>query len=311
MGSSGVWEIFVPDLGEGELYKFEIKTQDGALRIKTDPYARQLEVPPETASIVAETRHEWSDSEWMTARAKRDPQREPMSVYELHMGSWRRVPEQGNRSLSYREIAEPLVRHVSSLGFTHIELMPLAEHPFYGSWGYQVSGYYAPTGRYGSPDDLRWFVDYCHQHGVGVILEWVPAHFPKDDLALRRFDGTALYEHDDPRRGEHPDWGTLIFNYGRAEVRNFLMANALYWLKEFHIDALRVDAVASMLYLDYSRKEGEWVPNQYGGRENIEAIDFLKAVNHIITEEVPGAFTVAEESTAWGGVTVGQYSQPM
>ncbi len=303
LGGSGVWELFVPGVSEGQKYKLEIKTQDGALRIKTDPYARRLEVPPDTASIVAASRHEWGDAEWMERRSQVDPCRQPLSAYEVHMGSWRRVPEEGNRSLSYREIAEQLVAHVKKLGFTHVELMPLAEHPFYGSWGYQVSGYFAPTARYGSPDDLRWFVDYCHQHGVGVILDWVPAHFPKDDFALRRFDGTALYEHEDPRRGEHPDWGTLIFNFGRPEVRNFLMANALYWLQEFHIDALRVDAVASMLYLDYSRKAGEWVPNQYGGRENIEAIEFLKAVNHIITEEVPGAFTVAEESTAWGGVT--------
>jgi 1,4-alpha-glucan branching enzyme len=236
-------------------------------------------------------------------RAAADPTRQPISIYELHLGSWVRVPEDGYRSLSYREIAPRLVEYAKALGFTHVELMPVAEHAFYASWGYQVTGYFAPTSRYGSPDDLRYFVDYCHQHDIGVIVDWVPAHFPKDDFSLRRFDGTALYEHADERMGEHPDWGTLIFNYGRVEVRNFLIANALYWLEEFHIDALRVDAVASMLYLDYSRKEGEWLPNPYGGRENIDAIEFLRMVNTIIREEVPGAFTIAEESTAWGGIT--------
>jgi 1,4-alpha-glucan branching enzyme len=239
----------------------------------------------------------------MEERARRDAAREPMAIYELHMGSWARVPEEGGRSLTYREIAPRLVEHVKRLGFTHVELLPIMEHPFAGSWGYQVTGYYAPPARYGTPDDFRFFVDYCHQAGIGVILDWVPAHFPKDDFALRRFDGTALFEHEDPRLGEHPDWGTLIFNYGRAEVRNFLLANALYWLLEFHVDGLRVDAVASMLYLDYSRKAGEWLRNRYGGRENLEAMDFLRMMNEQTHQEAPGCITVAEESTAWPGVT--------
>jgi 1,4-alpha-glucan branching enzyme len=303
LGSSGIWELFVPGLEAGALYKYEIKTEQGALRVKTDPMAAWMQMPPETASRVGGSTFEWSDQAYLAARAERDMLRAPVSIYEVHLGSWARVPDEGFRSLSYREIAPRLVEHVKRLGFTHIELMPLAEHAFYGSWGYQVTGYYAPTCRYGSPDDLRYFVDYCHAHDVGVIMDWVPAHFPKDDFALRRFDGTALYEHEDPRRGEHPDWGTLIFNFGRPEVKNYLVANALYWLKEFHIDGLRVDAVASMLYLDYSRKAGEWLPNPYGGRENLDAIDFLRAVNQTIAEEVPGAFTVAEESTSWPGVS--------
>jgi 1,4-alpha-glucan branching enzyme len=303
LGGSGVWELFVPDVRPGELYKYEIKTQMGDLRVKTDPFARRMECPPHTASIVYESHYQWGDGDWMRDRAGKDITREPVHIYELHLGSWARVPEDGYRSMSYREIAPRLVDHVKKLGFTHVELMPLAEHAFYPSWGYQVTGYYAPTARYGDPDDLKYFVDYCHRHGVGVIVDWVPAHFPKDDFALRRFDGTALYEHEDTRRGEHPDWGTLIFNYGRREVRSFLIANAIYWLHEFHIDGLRVDAVASMLYLDYSRTEGQWVPNVYGGRENLDAIDFLRAMNVAVREEAPGAFTVAEESTAWGGIT--------
>ena len=303
LGSSGVFELFVPGVRIGELYKYELKTQEGALRVKTDPMAKAMELPPGTASCVTASSFEWGDAAYLEARAQKDITREPVNVYECHLGSWMRVQEEGNRSLDYREIAPRLVDHVKRLGFTHIEFLPLAEHAFFASWGYQVTGYYAPSGRYGNPDDLRYLVDYCHRHDVGVIMDWVPAHFPKDDFALRRFDGTALYEHDDPRRGEHPDWGTLIFNFGRPEVKNFLVANALYWLQEFHIDGLRVDAVASMLYLDYSRKEGEWMPNPYGGRENIEAIEFLRATNHIIGEEVPGAFTVAEESTSWPGVT--------
>jgi 1,4-alpha-glucan branching enzyme len=303
LGASGIWELFVPGVEEGALYKFEIKTQEGGLRFKADPMARRAELPPATASIVTRATHVWNDGRWMTERAKLDPTRRPMSVYEVHLGSWMRIPEEGNRSLSYREAAPKLVEYCKRLGFTHLELMPLAEHPFFGSWGYQVTSYFAPTGRHGSPDDLRWFVDYCHQNGIGVIVDWVPAHFPKDDFALRRFDGTALYEHEDPRRGEHPDWGTLIFNFGRAEVKNFLLASALYWLNELHIDGLRVDAVASMLYLDYSRPHDQWLPNQHGGRENVDAIEFIKATNHIIKEEVPGAFTVAEESTSWAGVT--------
>ena len=303
LGQSGVFELFIPGLGEGSLYKYEIKTRDGLLRLKTDPLAQLLEAPPNTASRVTASKFRWSDAEWMASRARRDITREPVAIYEVHLGSWARVPEEGDRVLTYREIAPRLVDHVKQLGFTHVEFLPLAEHAFYASWGYQVTGYFAPTVRYGSPDDLRFLVDYCHRNGIGVIVDWVPAHFPRDDFALRLFDGTALYEHADPRQGEHPDWGTLIFNYGRAEVRNFLVANALYWLSEFHIDGLRVDAVASMLYLDYSRQEGEWLPNPYGGRENIDAIDFLREANSVIREELPGAFTIAEESTAWGGVT--------
>ena len=303
LGSSGVYELFVPGVMPGALYKFEIKTQEGVLRLKSHPMAQAMEAPPQTASRVASSDYRWNDQQWMNARARADITRAPMAIYEVHLGSWARVPEDSNRSLSYREIAPRLVEHVKRLGFTHVEFLPLAEHAFYASWGYQVTGYYAPTSRYGEPDDLRFLVDYCHQHGIGVIVDWVPAHFPRDDFALRRFDGSALYEHEDPRQGEHPDWGTLIFNYGRAEVRNFLIANALYWLRDFHIDALRVDAVASMLYLDYSRSEGQWIPNPYGGRENIDAIHFLRECNSVIGEEVPGAFTIAEESTAWGGVT--------
>src|SRR5690606_24031265 len=245
----------------------------------------------------------WGDAEWMGKRRHRNPHREPMSVYELHAGSWARVPEEGNRSLTYRELAPMLAEHVRSLGFTHVELLPVMEHPFGGSWGYQVSGYYAPSSRYGLPDDFRYLVDTLHQAGLGVILDWVPAHFPKDDWALRRFDGSALYEHEDPRLGEHPDWGTLIFNFGRNEVRNFLIANALYWMHEFHVDGLRVDAVASMLYLDYSRNPGEWLRNRYGGRENLEAIEFIRALNEAVQADAPGCIMVAEESTAWPGVT--------
>jgi 1,4-alpha-glucan branching enzyme len=303
LGSSGVWELFVPGIGPGALYKYEVRTQEGALRTKCDPLGREMEHPPATATRITEPRHVWADGAWMQARVGKDHVREPISVYEVHLGSFLRVPEEGNRWLTYRELAPRLVAHVKKLGFTHVELMPVAEHAYYPSWGYQVTGYFAPTARYGTPDDFRYFVDYLHQQGIGVIVDWVPAHFPKDDFSLRRFDGTALYEHDDVRRGEHPDWGTLIFNFGRNEVRNFLIANALYWLEEFHVDALRVDAVASMLYLDYSRKEGEWMPNPYGGRENVEAIEFLRAVNSAIRDEIPGAFTIAEESTAWGGVT--------
>ncbi len=302
LGSSGIFELFVPELGPGELYKFEIKTREGALRLKADPFGAWMETPPATASRIFASRYAFGDEAWM-AKRPRDLAREPLSIYEVHLGSWARVPEEGDRSLGYREIAPRLAAHVKRLGFTHVELLPLAEHAFYGSWGYQVTGFYAPTARYGTPDDLRFLVDTLHQAGLGVILDWVPAHFPKDDFALRRFDGTALYEHEDPRRGEHPDWGTLVFNFGRTEVRSFLIANALYWLREFHIDGLRVDAVASMLYLDYSRKAGEWLPNREGGRENLEALDFLREMNAAVAEEVPGAFTVAEESTAWPGVS--------
>ncbi|HEY2405698.1 MAG TPA: 1,4-alpha-glucan branching protein GlgB, partial [Polyangiaceae bacterium] len=303
LGPTGIWELFVPGIGAGTLYKYEIRTKEGSLRIKTDPFANEMEMPPSTASRVAKSMYVWRDDSWLKARATREIGREPVVIYEVHLGSWARVPEEDNRWLSYRELAVRLVEHVKRLGFTHVELMPIAEHAFYPSWGYQVTGYFAPTARYGTPDDFKYFVDYCHQNGIGVILDWVPAHFPKDDFSLRRFDGSALYEHEDVRRGEHPDWGTLIFNFGRREVQNFLLANALYWLQEFHVDGLRVDAVASMLYLDYSRKDGEWMPNPYGGRENIEAIEFLRRVNSVIHEEIPGAFTIAEESTAWGGVS--------
>jgi 1,4-alpha-glucan branching enzyme len=304
LGESGIWELFVPGVQANALYKYELRTREGELRLKTDPLAFKMQQAPDTASIVVpEGRYRWQDDAWMTARTQRQLAREPVHIYEVHLGSWMRVPEEGGRSLSYREIAPRLASYVKEVGFTHVELLPVMEHPFYGSWGYQVTGYFAPTSRYGSPDDFRFLVDTLHQAGIGVLLDWVPAHFPKDDYALRRFDGTALYEHEDPRLAEHPDWGTLIFNYGRREVRNYLVANALYWLHEFHVDGLRVDAVASMLYLDYSRKEGEWTPNRHGGRENLDAIDFLRETNAVVCEDAPGCVTIAEDSTAWPGVT--------
>jgi len=302
----GVWEIFIPDLADGEKYKFEVRTASGALLKKTDPFGVAFEVPPQSAAIVHESAHyEWHDDEWMDARTRDDGAwlERPMNVYEVHLGSWARVPEDGHRSLTYRELAARLVPYVKDLGFTHIELLPVMEHPFSGSWGYQVLGFFAPTSRFGSPEDFRFFVDTCHQAGIGVILDWVPGHFPKDAHGLAHFDGTALYEHADPRQGEHQDWGTLIFNYGRNEVRNFLLSNALFWLEQYHIDGLRVDAVASMLYLDYSRKPGGWIPNRYGGRENLEAIAFLQELNALTHGEHPGTLTAAEESTAWPGVT--------
>jgi 1,4-alpha-glucan branching enzyme len=281
-----------------------MRTREGLLRLKTDPFAAKMQQAPATASIVQGGEpYAWGDGEWMAERPRREPAREPMAIYEVHLGSWARDPAHPERLFTYREIAPRLADHVARLGFTHVELLPVGEHPFYGSWGYQVTGFYAPTSRYGSPDEFRFLVDTLHRRGIGVILDWVPAHFPKDDYALRRFDGTALYEHEDPRLGEHPDWGTLIFNYGRHEVRNFLLANALYWLDEFHVDGLRVDAVASMLYLDYSRAPGQWMRNRYGGRENLEALDFLRTVNEVVRTDYPGCFTVAEESTAWPGVT--------
>jgi 1,4-alpha-glucan branching enzyme len=307
LSSSGIWELFVPGIEEGATYKFEIRTQDGRLRIKADPLAFAAEVPPANASIVQRSRHEWSDEKWLERRAKSDALREPMSIYEVHLGSWRRNTLEDNRSLNYLELADELSAYVSDLGFTHVELMPIMEHPFAGSWGYQVTGYYAPTSRFGSPDDFRTFVDRMHANGIGVLLDWVPAHFPRDDWALALFDGTHLYEHADPRKGAHPDWGTLIFNLSRDEVKNFLLANGLYWLKEHHADGLRVDAVASMLYLDYSRKEGEWLPNEYGGRENLEAVEFLKRMNEIAYGREPGVTTAAEESTAWPGVSQPTY----
>ena len=303
IGSSGVFELFLPGVGIGALYKFDIVARDGAVRRKTDPFAFAMEVPPATASRVFSSRYQFGDEAWMEERLGRDYAHEPFLVYELHLGSWRRDPTDPTRLPRYREIARPLAEHVRRLGFTHVELMPLAEHAFYASWGYQVTGFYAPTARYGNPDDLRFFVDTLHAHGIGVLLDWVPAHFPDDAFALACFDGTALYEHEDPRLGRHPDWGTVIFNYGRNEVRNFLVANALYWIQEFHIDGLRIDAVASMLYLDYSRRSGEWLPNREGGRENLEAIEFLRDLDAAVRECAPGAATIAEESTAWSGVT--------
>jgi 1,4-alpha-glucan branching enzyme len=296
LGVSGIWELFIPDVGDGTMYKYEVCGADGVWRDKADPLAMHTQVPPERASIVFTARHEWGDAEWMNARAGSNVHDHPMSTYEVHLGSWR----QGR---SYRDLADDLVGYVSYLGFTHVELLPVMEHPFGGSWGYQVSSYFAPTSRFGNPDDLRYLIDRLHQAGIGVILDWVPAHFPKDDWALARFDGTPLYEHSDPARGEHPEWGTYIFDFGRSEVRNFLVANALYWLDEFHLDGLRVDAVASMLYLDYSREPGEWTPNIHGGRENLEAVSFLQEVNATCYKRFPGVVTIAEESTSWPGVT--------
>ncbi|MDH3251817.1 MAG: 1,4-alpha-glucan branching protein GlgB [Ignavibacteria bacterium] len=302
LGTSGVWEIFIPGLPEGALYKFQVKTQQGFILDKTDPYGFEMEVRPRTASRVNLLGNfAWHDQEWIERRRSVDPLALPMSVYEVHPGSWQRNDD--GSWLSYRELAHRLVEYVQHAGFTHIELMPVMEHPFDASWGYQVTGYFAPTARFGSPQDFMYFVDHCHQHDIGVILDWVPAHFPKDNHALADFDGTHLYEHADPRKGEHQDWGTLIFNYGRNEVRNFLLSNALFWMDKYHIDGIRIDAVASMLYLDYSRKGGEWVPNQYGGRENIEAVEFLKHMNRVVHDYYPGVLTIAEESTAWPGVT--------
>ncbi|OOZ42155.1 1,4-alpha-glucan branching enzyme [Solemya pervernicosa gill symbiont] len=302
-GGSGIWELFIPDLQPGINYKFEICNRDsGEILLKSDPYGQQFEMRPETASIVRDYEsYGWGDESWIETRAKREWQHEPMSTYEVHLSSWQ-LDDEGN-FLNYRELAHRLVDYVEQTGFTHIELLPITEHPFDGSWGYQTIGYYAPTSRFGTPDDFRYFVDYCHQHGIGVLLDWAPGHFPKDAHGLANFDGTALYEHEDPRLGEHRDWGTLIFNYGRNEVKNFLIASAVYWLEEFHIDGLRVDAVASMLYLDYSREEGDWLPNRYGGNENLEAIDFLRELNEVTHGEHPGTLMIAEESTSWPQVT--------
>ncbi|WP_329405179.1 1,4-alpha-glucan branching protein GlgB [Nocardia vinacea] len=298
LGSSGVWEVFVPGVGVGTKYKFRVHGADGRTVDHADPLAFATELPPATASVVTESNYVWSDGDWVSTRERTDPTRAPMSVYEVHLGSWR-------PGLGYRELADQLADYVRAAGFTHIELLPIAEHPFGGSWGYQVTSYYAPTARFGSPDDFRAFVDRMHAAGIGVLLDWVPAHFPRDEWALARFDGTALYEHADPRRGEQLDWGTYIFDFGRNEVRNFLVANARYWIEEFHIDGLRVDAVASMLYLDYSRAEGEWEPNVHGGRENLEAVDFLQDLNETVHRHHPGVVTIAEESTTWPGVTRG------
>jgi 1,4-alpha-glucan branching enzyme len=303
---NGIWEIFMPDLPIGERYKFEIRsTRGGAVLQKTDPYGVFFERPPASASIVWDlTTHEWRDEAWMASRAARDHwMHEPMAIYELHLGSWRRVPERDDAPLTYLELADQLIPYVKAMGFTHIELLPVMEHPFSGSWGYQVVGFFAPTSRFGPPEDFKAFVDACHRHDIGVILDWVPGHFPKDAHGLAQFDGTALYEHEDPRQGEHQDWGTLIFNYGRREVRNFLLSNARFWLDEYHVDGLRVDAVASMLYLDYSRRAGEWVPNRYGGRENLDVIDLIRQMNVQTHADYPGSITIAEESTSWPGVS--------
>jgi 1,4-alpha-glucan branching enzyme len=303
LGNSGIWELFIPDLNRGEKYKYEIRKSDGALILKSDPFAFATEIPPATASIVYQSNYIFLDGPWMEERAARNVLARPLSIYEVHVGSWRRVPEESNRPLSYRELARLLANYVSDMGFTHVQLMPVMEHPFSGSWGYQVSGYFAPTSRYGSPDDFRFLIDYLHGCGIGVILDWVPGHFPTDAFNLGRFDGTALYEHLDPRQGAHPEWGTYIFNYGRSEVRNFLLASALFWLSEYHADGLRVDGVASMLYLDYARREGEWIANAYGGRENLAAVDFLKMLNERVHARHPGILMIAEESTSWPAVS--------
>jgi len=302
-GASGVWELFIPGLPAGSLYKFEIRNRDsGELLLKTDPYGKQFELRPHTAAITrGPEQYQWQDAEWMAQRSGQDWLHSPCSIYEVHPGSWQRAEDGG--FLNYRELAHRLIIHLQETGFTHIELLPVTEHPLDASWGYQTTGYYAPTSRFGTPDDFRYFVDYCHQHGIGVLLDWVPAHFPRDEFALARFDGTALYEHADPRRGEHRDWGTLIYNFGRNEVRNFLLASALYWLEEYHIDGLRVDAVASMLYLDYSRDPHDWLPNIHGGNENLEAIAFLRELNTVTHSQQPGTVVIAEESTAWPQVT--------
>ena len=302
LGESGIWELFLPAAAEGDKYKFHVTQCDGRVVDKTDPYGVYAEVRPNNASVLYPLkRYKWKDRRWMTARRKYDFRTAPMNIYEVHLGSWKRA--EGDRFLTYTELAEQLIPYVKEMGYTHIEMLPVEEHPFDGSWGYQVTGYYAPGSRYGSPDEFKQFVDACHQNGISVILDWVPAHFPKDDFALARFDGTALYEHQDPRLGEHIQWGTYIFNYGRKEVANFLLANALYWMDIFHIDGLRVDAVASLLRLDFCKEEGQWLPNVYGGSENLEAIEFLKHMNSVIAEREPGALMIAEDSTAWPGVT--------
>ncbi|MEM9411186.1 MAG: 1,4-alpha-glucan branching protein GlgB [Planctomycetota bacterium] len=301
---SGVWEIFVPGIGAGQQYKYRITEESGHQIDKCDPYGFYAEVPPRTANVVVDlNQYQWNDDAWLSQRQSKDHFSSPMSIYEVHLGSWRH--QQGNQNgwLNYRDLAHQLVEYCQQMGFTHLELMPISEHPFTGSWGYQTVGYFSATSRYGTPEDLMYLVDHCHQNGIGVIIDWVPAHFPKDPHGLAKFDGSALYEHSDPRQGEHPDWDTLIFNYGRNEVQNFLISNAMFWFDKYHIDGLRVDAVASMLYLDYSREDGQWVPNQFGGRENLEAIDFMKKMNETVHEEFPGVLTIAEESTSWGGVS--------
>jgi len=301
-GGSGIWEIFIPGLRSGSLYKYEIRARAGHLVIKSDPYSAQYQLRPDTAGVVTSpSSYRWGDNTWMSARERADWQHRAMSIYEVHLGSWAQTAQAG--FLNYRDLARRLADYATDMGFTHVELLPITEHPLDASWGYQATGYFAPTSRYGTPDDFRYFVDHLHQRGIGVILDWVPAHFPRDEHALARFDGTALYEHEDPRRSEHRDWGTLIFNYGRNEVKNFLLASAICWLEEFHLDGLRVDAVASMLYLDYSREPGEWIPNKHGGRENLEAVEFLRHLNRVTHEQFPGSLVIAEESTAWPQVS--------
>src|SRR4051812_39007762 len=299
-GSSGIWEGFVPGVGKGSIYKFHIVShKHDFVAEKADPFGIYHEEPPRTASVVWDLEYQWADQEWMSSRASRQTLQSPISIYEVHLGSWMRVPEEGDRWLTYRELAPKLADYLAEMGYTHAEFLPIAEHPFDGSWGYQVTGYYAPTGRFGTPHDFMFLIDTLHRRGIGVILDWVPAHFPNDEHGLGFFDGTHLYEHADPRKGVHPDWNTFIFNYGRPEVANFLISNALFWLDKYHIDGLRVDAVASMLYLDYSRKPGEWIPNEHGGRENLEAIALMRRVNERVHAEFPAALTIAEESTAW------------
>lgn len=304
-GSTGLWELFVPDLPEGELYKFEIRPRNSEIcLLKADPYATQGELRPQTASVICDVSgYSWGDGDWMQARGMKDPLTQPLSIYEVHLGSWKRVSEEGSRWLTYRELALTLVPYVKKMGFTHIELMPVTEYPFDGSWGYQTTGYFAPTSRYGSPEDFMVFVDTCHQAGIGVLMDWTPAHFPDDPHGLAWFDGTHLYDHEDPRLGFHPEWNSRIFNYDRTEVRNFLINSALIWFDRYHIDGLRVDAVASMLYLDYARSAGEWIPNIHGGNENLGAVEFLKELNVVVHREHPGALMIAEESTAWPGVS--------
>jgi 1,4-alpha-glucan branching enzyme len=299
-GQSGIWEGFIPGVAKGAIYKYYIVSHHRGYRVeKADPFAFRAETPPRTASVVWGLDYSWGDQMWMETRRARNALDAPISIYEVHLGSWRRVPEEGNRYLTYRELAPRLAEYMKQVGFTHVEFLPVMEHPFYGSWGYQTTGYFAPTSRYGTPEDFMYLVDYLHQHDIGVILDWVPSHFPNDEHGLGYFDGTHLYEHGDPRQGIHPDWNSFIFNYGRHEVRSFLLSSALFWLDKYHIDGLRIDAVASMLYLDYGRKEGEWIPNQYGGRENLDAITFLRRLNEVIYREKPDVQTIAEESTAW------------
>ena len=300
---SGVWELFVPNVQAGMNYKYRVRSLDGRVIDKADPFAFYSEVPPRTASIVHSLSYQWNDASWLDERAQNRILQKPISIYEVHLGSWRKCEGTNHGWLNYRELAHQLVEYCQQMGFTHLELLPISEHPFSGSWGYQTTGYFSATSRYGTPEDFMYFVDHCHQNSIGVIIDWVPAHFPKDALGLYRFDGSALYEHEDPRQGEHPDWGTMVFNYGRHEVRNFLISNALFWFDRFHIDGLRVDAVASMLYLDYSRNPGDWVPNEFGGRENLDAVHFLREFNRQVHSDFPGVLTIAEESTAWPGVS--------